>query len=83
MVEDGGDAIAIKAFLDGSPIKCVPVSEDQAIAAAQLRIPTKPYGRSLGDRMCFALAIEAGLPVLAADRIWAKPDLGVKVVLIR
>lgn len=83
MVEDGGDAMAIKAALDKSPIKFVPVFESHAIAAAQLRIPTKPYGLSLGDRMCFALALETGLRVLAADRIWGKLDLGVKVVLIR
>lgn len=83
VAEDGGDVVAIKSELDASPITFVPVSEDHALAIAQLRPATKAFGLSLGDRACFAIAIQTGLPVLTADRTWERLDLGVKVVLIR
>ncbi|MEQ1866033.1 MAG: type II toxin-antitoxin system VapC family toxin [Micropepsaceae bacterium] len=82
MAEDGGDAVAIKAHLDES-IRFVPVSDDHALAAAQLRIPTKRLGLSLGDRLCLALGLEEGLPVLTAERRWKEINIGVDVVLIR
>lgn len=83
MAQDGGDAVAIKASLDESPIRFVPVSEEHALAAALLRIPTKPLGLSLGDRMCLALGLEEGLSVLTADRRWKEINIGVDIVLIR
>jgi PIN domain nuclease of toxin-antitoxin system len=43
----------------------------------------QPFGLSLADRACLALAKQRGLPVLTADRIWQTLDLGVAVVLIR
>jgi PIN domain nuclease of toxin-antitoxin system len=83
LAEDGGDAIAIKTRLDAGPIEYVPVSDDHALAAAQLRIPTKPWGLSLGDRLCLALGRERRLPVLTAEKRWKEFDVGVKVILIR
>jgi PIN domain nuclease of toxin-antitoxin system len=83
MAEDGGDAVAIKASLDGSPIRFVPVSDEHALAAALLRIPTKSLGLSLGDRMCLALGLQEGLSVLTADRRWKELKIGVDIVLIR
>jgi len=50
-----------------------------AETAARLGRPT----RSLGDRACLALATARGLPVLSADRSWARRDVGVEVQLIR
>lgn len=44
---------------------------------------TKPFGLSLGDRACLALGMKMNLPVLTADRAWAKLDLGVQVNLLR
>jgi len=54
-----------------------------ARAAARLRAPTRHLGLSLGDRACLALAQRLDLPVLTADRSWAKLDIGVEVHLIR
>jgi ribonuclease VapC len=82
LAEDGADAVAIKARLDGS-FRFVPVSHEHALAAAQLRMPTKRWGLSLGDRLCLALGLEEGLPVLTAERRWKEIDIGVDVVLIR
>lgn len=38
---------------------------------------------SLGDKACLATALELGLPVVTADRAWAKLDLPIKVIAIR
>ncbi|MFM9863413.1 MAG: type II toxin-antitoxin system VapC family toxin [Micropepsaceae bacterium] len=83
LAEDGGDAETIKAELDEGLIEFVPVSDGHALAAAQLRVPTKRWGLSLGDRICLALGRELRLPVLTADRRWKEFDVGVEIVLIR
>jgi PIN domain nuclease of toxin-antitoxin system len=60
-----------------------PLDLTAAAATGMLRAATRQRGLSLGDRACLALAAQAGLPVLTADRAWAELDLGVEVVLIR
>jgi ribonuclease VapC len=42
------------------------------ILGADLRARTKHLGLSLGDRACLAAARSRDLPVLTADRAWAK-----------
>ncbi|KTR98639.1 twitching motility protein PilT [Methylobacterium radiotolerans] len=56
---------------------------EAAFAAARLTEATRKHGSGLGDRSCMALAIKLGVPVLTADRAWAKlkiPGLTVEVV---
>lgn len=75
------------ADIDGLPerLRCevVPFDEGLALSAGLLRVQTRHLGLSVGDRACLALAQREGLPVLTADRAWAKLDVGVEVVLIR
>lgn len=52
------------------------------LAASMTKI-LRPFGISLGDQACLALALHEDLPVLTADRIWQTLDIGVQVVLIR
>lgn len=61
----------------------VPFDKEHAAVAAELRNPTKAFGLSLGDRACLALGKLRNLPVLTADSLWAKLDIGVTVKLIR
>ena len=63
--------------------RVVPFDEGLALSAGLLRVQTRHLGLSLGDRACLALAQRQGLPVLTADRAWARLDVGVEVVLIR
>ncbi len=67
----------------GSALHVEPFTDEDAIAAAQLRIPTRAAGLSMGDRACLALATRLGVPVLTTDRTWLKPSLGLTVTLIR
>lgn len=57
--------------------------EAQARLAAYLRPRTRRAGLSLGDRACLALGLHLARPVITADRVWARLDLGIEVLLIR
>ena len=65
------------------PIEHVEPDIHVARRAAELRPLTTALGRSLGDRLCLALADRMQVPVLTAERIWAKLDIGIDVRLIR
>ena len=87
MISLGADTLhAWKRVLDFE-CQIVPLSGSQAQVAAELFAPTRPFGLSLADRVCLALAIELQARVFTADRIWEKvaktlsPDI--KIELIR
>ena len=61
----------------------VPFDLDLALRVARLLPLTRPLGLSLGDRACLALAEREGLPVLTADKQWARLQLGVAIRVIR
>ena len=77
-----GTAEPVAGLLDRLGIEIVPFTEAQAVIAADLK---QRVGKndSLADRICLALAIERGLPVVSADRRWAELDIGVDLRLIR
>ena len=59
-----------------------PFTDDQARIAAELIAVTKPYGLSLGDRACLALAIERQAKVYTADSAWKGLALGIDIQVI-
>jgi PIN domain nuclease of toxin-antitoxin system len=62
----------------------IPFCGDISIKTGKISKLTQGYGLSLGDRACRATAIQLGLPVYTADKIWAELDLpNVKINLIR
>jgi PIN domain nuclease of toxin-antitoxin system len=58
-------------------------SDTQARMAAELRSVTRPFGLSLGDRACLALAIDRNATVYTTDRVWKKLSLGIEIEVIR
>lgn len=64
-------------------LEVVPYDEQQALVTASFRDVSKPFGLSLGDRACLALGRLLSFPVMTADTIWAKVDVGVDVRVIR
>lgn len=83
MVRQGTDpGVAWKSAL-ASVSAVVPFSAAHAEAAGSLILKTQPYGLSLGDRACLALALSTNAPVYTADRAWAQLQVGVEIHLIR
>jgi len=82
-VRDGYDARLAAGKLNQLPIQVVPFSSHQAELAAQLLPQTKPFGLSLGDRACLALAIDLNIVALTADRVWLNIEAGVEIESIR
>jgi PIN domain nuclease of toxin-antitoxin system len=58
-------------------------TEAHARIAAELILVTKPYGLSLGDRACLALAIDRKATVYTTDRAWKNLSLGIEIEVIR
>lgn len=63
----------------------IDLDDDVAIRTGVLEKFTRPYGLSLGDRVCLALARQQGVPAVTADRKWdtVGRQIGVSVTLIR
>jgi len=64
-------------------LEVTPFDETHAYIAGGLYRSTRPFGLSLGDRACLALAKQNGLPVMTADRAWAGLEIGIEVRVIR
>jgi len=60
-----------------------PFSSEQAKIAGNLFATTHPYGLSLGDRSCLALAIALKAPVYTTEQIWRNLQVGVPIHVIR
>ena len=56
---------------------------DQARAAGELVRITQPFGLSLGDRACLALAGVLGIPAVTVDRAWAEIRCGTLIHVVR
>jgi ribonuclease VapC len=56
---------------------------EHAKLAGALVTHTKPFGLSLGDRSCLALAISLKGEVYTTERIWKKLKVGVTIHVIR
>lgn len=63
----------------GLEVAIVPFDHTLACQAAELRLPTRALGLSLGDRACLALAKARGAVAVTADRAWMKLDAGIGV----
>jgi len=72
-----------KALVTLSDIKIVDFCSAQALISANIITRTKPYGLSLGDRSCIALAMLKNYPILTCDTIWQKLDLDVQFIMAR
>ena len=79
----GGDAATIEAALSALDLDIVPFEGEQARMAGLLRRQTRPFGLSLGDRACLALACLRKAAALTCDADWAKLELDCAVVLAR
>ncbi len=81
---DLGKPVEDTAFAIGRlPLRVVGYDAEQAYVTASLRPATKPFGLSLGDRACLALAITRKASAITGDRDWLKAKLDVEVIAFR
>jgi len=75
----------MRTELESAGLRIVPVSADQAEAAAALWPACRPLDLSLADRLCLALAMAQPSRVYTADRVWTRlePMPGLELVCIR
>jgi len=76
------DAAQVVAEL---PVTVFDLDTDLAVRAGAMFALTRPFGLSLADRCCLALALREQAPVLTAGRAWepAGAAVGASVRLIR
>lgn len=83
LMRSGGPVDQLRIRLEPFEIEWVTFERTNAFQVGELWRPTRHAGLSLGDRACLALALDRGLPVLTADRLWAGLGLPIDVRLIR
>jgi len=85
LMRDQADAATSADVLLALPVSVVDLDAQLAIDAGAMIVQTRPFGLSLGDRACLALAKRENLPAMTADRTWLQvgPVVGVEIRLIR
>jgi ribonuclease VapC len=81
--QHGVDADRATSRLRTLGVRVEPLSEADAVTAADLWTRTRAAGLSLGDRCCLALGTRLALPTVTADTAWAGLDIGIPVRIIR
>lgn len=83
LIQNGADGSRVLTQLLGLGLTLTPFGGEDALAAAEIWAHTKPYGLSLADRACLALAQRLQRPVLTADQAWKQLDLDIELQMIR
>ena len=82
-LDQGVPLEVVNRALAGLKLMVVPFDEEHALAAAAFRPATRKLNVSFADRACLGTAALARLPVLTADRKWAKIKCDLEVIFIR
>jgi PIN domain nuclease of toxin-antitoxin system len=80
---DGQEVAHVLERLMTAGLVVVPFSREQAVRVAALLPITRPFGLSLGDRACMALALTLNCPAMTTDRTWLQVKTDVTVLSIR
>lgn len=83
LMDAGLDRHAAWARISFLGCRTFPFNDDLAREAGSLIAVTRPYGLSLGDRACLALAIQRMAKVYTTDRAWKSLSLGIEIEVIR
>jgi ribonuclease VapC len=83
LLESSVPEAEIRLVLSYLDLIVINFDEELAWETARLRSVTKSIGLSLGDRACLGLARQLNLPVVTADKIWAKLTIDIVIQVIR
>lgn len=81
--ERGLDLLSVQKTVTEFGVTVAPFAAEDAAAAADLRLLTRPAGLSLADRACLALALRHRAIAVTTDRAWARLDIGVAIEVVR
>jgi len=82
LTERGMPASEAQAAVEAIGVEMVEFGIEQACLTGELRIATRPWGLSLGDRACLVLSRLRGAAALTADAAWQSVP-GFDVVALR
>ena len=83
MIDLGAAAEHVLSRVESVQCEVCPFTEQQARVAAELQSITRPFGLSLGDRACLALAIDRKATVYTTDKAWKNLPLSIQIEVIR
>lgn len=70
--ERGMSDFEVLTVMEGVPLTMADFDQTTAHASGLLRMTTKAFGLSLGDRACIALAQSHSATVVTADKLWER-----------
>lgn len=74
---------SVKVVMDNLELQIEALDAKQAWQTGMLRMSTREFGLSLGDRACLALAHIKKLPIITADKQWDKLKTDIKIIQLR
>ncbi|MDP2753852.1 MAG: type II toxin-antitoxin system VapC family toxin [Nitrospirota bacterium] len=69
LLETGLPEASVSVVMENLDLHIEPLDDKQAWIAGMLRLNTRKFGLSLGDRACLALAHIMKLPIITADKL--------------
>ena len=79
----GINTAQVESALKALGLEVLDFTDEDAHFASKLWESSKSLGLSLADRACLATGLRLNTKVITADKIWAKMELEIEVVLIR
>lgn len=83
LVRDGANPTHAWEVATSGVGEVVPFTVEQARTAGDLIATTAPFGLSLGDRACIALALDLKSAVYTTDKTWRSLKLDVPIHVLR
>ncbi len=83
LFEAGLPEASINVVMGNLELQVAALDDKQAWKTGALRISTREFGLSLGDRACLALAHIKKLPIITADKQWDRLKMDIKIIQLR
>jgi ribonuclease VapC len=83
LLEAGLSESSVIVVMENLELQIEPLDDKQAWETGMLRMSTREFGLSLGDRACLALAHIKKLSIITADKQWDKLKTSIKIIQLR
>ena len=83
LFEAGLPESSINVVMGNLELQVAALDDKQAWKTGALRLSTREFGLSLGDRACLALAHIKKFPIITADKQWDKLKTDIKIIQLR